>query len=149
VSGRALHFEDFEVGAETVTDSRTVTEADVVAFAGLSGDYNPLHVDAEFARSTPFGERIAHGLLGLAIASGLMSRTGAIEGTALAFLGTDWRFTAPIKLGDTITVRSRVADKRETSHADRGIVRFAVEVVNQHGEVVQTGTHTLLMKRRA
>jgi len=146
---RALHFEDFEVGAETVTDSRTVTEADVVAFAGLSGDYNPLHVDAEFARSTPFGERIAHGLLGLAIASGLVSRTGAIEGTALAFLGTEWRFTAPIKLGDTITVRSRVAEKRETSKADRGVVIFAVEVVNQHGEVVQEGTQTLLMRRRS
>ena len=82
---RARHFEDFEVGAETVTDSRTVTEADVVAFAGVSGDYNPLHVDVEFARTTPFGERIAHGLLGLAIASGLVSRTGAIEGTTLAF----------------------------------------------------------------
>ena len=146
---RALHFEDFEVGTETVTDSRTVTEADVVAFAGLSGDYNPLHVDAEFARSTPFGERIAHGLLGLAIASGLVSRTGAIEGTTLAFVGMEWRFTAPVLLGDTITVRSRVADKRETSKPDRGIVRFDVEVVNQRGEVVQEGTQTLLMKRRA
>jgi acyl dehydratase len=145
---RALHFEDFEVGTETVTDSRTVTEADVVAFAGLSGDYNPLHVDAEFARTSPFGERIAHGLLGLAIASGLVSRTGAIEGTTLAFLATEWRFTAPIKLGDTITVRSRVADKRETSKPDRGVVTFAVQVVNQRSEVVQEGTQTLLMKRR-
>jgi acyl dehydratase len=145
---RARHFEDFEVGAETVTDSRTVTEADVVAFAGVSGDYNPLHVDAEFARTTPFGERIAHGLLGLAIASGLVSRTGAIEGTTLAFLSTEWRFTAPIKLGDTITVHSRVADKRETSRPDRGIVTFAVQVVNQRSEVVQEGTQTLLMKRR-
>jgi acyl dehydratase len=145
---RALHFEDLEVGTETETDSRTVTEADVVAFAGLSGDYNPLHVDAEFARTTPFGERIAHGLLGLAIASGLVSRTGAIEGTTLAFLATEWRFTAPIKLGDTITVRSRVADKRETSKPDRGVVTFAVQVVNQRSEVVQEGTQTLLMKRR-
>jgi acyl dehydratase len=145
---RALHFEDLEVGTETETDSRTVTEADVVAFAGLSGDYNPLHVDAEFARTTPFGERIAHGLLGLAIASGLVSRTGAIEGTTLAFLATEWRFTAPIKLGDTITVRSRVADKRESSKPDRGVVTFAVQVVNQRSEVVQEGTQTLLMKRR-
>ena len=145
---RALHFEDFEVGTETVTDSRTVTEADVFAFAGLSGDYNPLHVDAEFAKSTPFGERIAHGLLGLAIASGLTSRTGAIEGTTLAFVGMEWRFKAPILFGDTITVRSRVAEKRETSKPDRGIVRFEVQVVNQRGEVVQEGTQTLLMKRR-
>ncbi len=145
---RALHFEDFEVGTETVTDSRTVTEADVFAFAGLSGDYNPLHVDAEFAKSTPFGERIAHGLLGLAIASGLTARTGAIEGTTLAFVGMEWRFKAPILFGDTITVRSRVAEKRETSKPDRGIVRFEVQVVNQRGEVVQEGTQTLLMKRR-
>lgn len=143
-----LYYEDFEVGIQTITDSRTVTETDVVAFAGLSGDYNPLHVDAVFAGSGPFGERIAHGLLGLAIASGLVSRTGAIEGTALAFLATDWKFTAPIKLGDTITVRSRVAEKRETSKPDRGIVIFAVEVVNQRGEVVQQGTQTLLVKRR-
>jgi acyl dehydratase len=145
---RALHFEDFEVGTETVTDSRTVTEADVFAFAGLSGDYNPLHVDAEFAKSTPFGERIAHGLLGLAIASGLTARTGAIEGTTLAFVGMEWRFKAPILFGDTITVRSGVAEKRETSKPDRGIVRFEVQVVNQRGEVVQEGTQTLLMKRR-
>lgn len=145
---RALWFEDFEVGAETVTDSRTVTEADIVAFAGLSGDYNPLHVDAEFAKSTPFGERIAHGLLGLAIASGLVSRTGSIEGTTLAFLGMEWRFTKAVLIGDTITVRSRVAETRETSKPDRGIVRFAVQVVNQHGEVVQEGTQTLLMRRR-
>lgn len=145
---RGLYYEDFEVGIQTITDSRTVTETDVVAFAGLSGDYNPLHVDAVFAGSGPFGERIAHGLLGLAIASGLVSRTGAIEGTALAFLATDWKFTAPIKLGDTITVRSRVAEKRETSKPDRGIVIFAVEVVNQRGEVVQQGTQTLLVKRR-
>jgi acyl dehydratase len=145
---RGLYYEDFEVGIQTITDSRTVTETDVVAFAGLSGDYNPLHVDAVFAGSGPFGERIAHGLLGLAIASGLVSRTGAIEGTALAFLATDWKFTAPIKLGDTITVRSRVAEKRETSKPDRGIVIFAVEVVNQRGKVVQQGTQTLLVKRR-
>jgi Acyl dehydratase len=145
---RALYFEDFEVGTETVTDSRTVTEADVVAFAGLSGDYNPLHVDAEFAKSTPFGERIAHGLLGLAIASGLTSRTGAIEGTTLAFVGMEWRFKAPILFGDTISVRSHVAEKRETSKPDRGIVRFEVQIVNQRGEVVQEGTQTLLMKRR-
>lgn len=145
---RALHFEDFEVGTETVTDSRTLTEADVAAFAGLSGDYNPLHVDAEFAKSTPFGERIAHGLLGLAVASGLTSRTGTIEGTTLAFVGMEWRFTAPILFGDTITVHSRVVETRETSKPDRGIVRFEVQVVNQRGEVVQEGTQTLLMKRR-
>jgi acyl dehydratase len=146
---RALFFEDFEVGAEIVTDSRTVTEADVVAFAGLSGDHNPLHVDAEFARSSLFGERIAHGLLGLAIASGLVSRTGTIEGTTLAFLGMEWRFTRAVLIGDTITVRSRVGETRATSKPDRGIVRFDVQLVNQRGEVVQEGSQMLLMRRRA
>jgi acyl dehydratase len=124
---RALFFEDFEVGAETVSDSRTVTEADVVAFAGLSGDYNPLHVNAEFAKSAPFGERIAHGLLGLAIASGLVSRAGTIEGTTLAFLGMGWRFTKAVLIGGTITARSRVGETPETSEPNRGIVRFDVQ----------------------
>lgn len=144
----ALHFEEFEVGHEWTTQGRTVTEADVVAFAALSGDTNPLHVDAQFARTTPFGERIAHGVLGLSIVTGLISKLGIIEGTTIAFLGLEWSFRAPILFGDTITVRSRVSDKRETSKPDRGIVSFSVELVNQRGEVVQEGKQTLLMRRR-
>ena len=143
-----LYFEDLEPGFEYVTQSRTVTEADIVSFACLSGDFNPLHVDAEFARETVFGERIAHGLLGLSIASGLTSRTGMLEGTTVAFLGLQWRFKGAITIGDTITVRSRVASKRETSKPDRGLVTIASEVVNQRGEVVQEGEKTLLVKRR-
>ena len=144
----ALYWEDFEPGREWTTHSRTVTEADVVAFACLSGDFNPLHVDAEFARETPFGERIARGLLALSIGTGLTSRLGVVEGTTIAFLGLEWSFEAAVKLGDTITVRLRVDDKRETSKPDRGIVRFATAIVNQRGEVVQEGTETMLMKRR-
>jgi acyl dehydratase len=144
----ALFWEDFEPGAEWTTQGRTVTEADVVGFACLSGDFNPLHVDAEFARGTQFGERIAHGLLGLSIGSGLTSRLGIIEGTAIAFLGLEWAFKGAVKLGDTITVRLRVDDRRETSKPDRGIVRFATTIVNQRDEVVQEGTQTLLMRRR-
>ncbi len=144
----ALYWDDFEPGAEWATQGRTVTEADVVAFACLSGDFNPLHVDAEFARGTPFGERIAHGLLGLSIGSGLTSRLGIIEGTTIAFLGLEWAFKGVVRLGDTITVRLRVEDKRETSKPDRGIVRFATTIVNQRDEVVQEGTQTLLMLRR-
>jgi len=144
----ALYFEDFEMGREYVTRSRTITEADVVAFAGLSGDFNPLHTDEEFAKRSMFGARIAHGLLGLSIASGLINQTGIGEGTVIAFLGMTWTFKGALRLGDTITVRQRVADRRETSKKDRGILRMAVSVINQHGEVVQEGEHTLMIKRR-
>jgi acyl dehydratase len=142
------YFEDFEPGQEFVTRSRTITEADVVAFAGLSGDFNPLHMDEEFAKQTVFGARIAHGLLGLSIASGLINQLGIGEGTVMAFLGLTWNFKGAIKFGDTITVRERVAEKRETSKKDRGILRMGISVVNQRGEVVQEGEHTLLIKRR-
>jgi acyl dehydratase len=143
-----LYFEDFEMDREYVTGSRTITEADVVNFAGLSGDYNPLHINEEFARRTVFGTRIAHGLLGLSIASGLINQMGIGEGTVIAFLGMTWTFRAPLKFGDTITVHERVAEKRETSKQDRGIVRMAVSVINQHDEIVQEGEHTLMIKRR-
>ena len=131
-----------------MTRSRTITEADVVAFAGLSGDFNPLHTDEEFAKKTMFGTRIAHGLLGLSIASGLINQMGIAEGTVMAFLGMTWNFKGALKFGDTITVRQRVADRRETSRQDRGILRMAISVINQHGEVVQEGEHTLMIKRR-
>jgi len=144
-----LYFEDFEIDREYVTRSRTITEADVVAFAGLSGDFNPLHTDEEFAKKTMFGTRIAHGLLGLSIASGLINQMGIAEGTVMAFLGMTWNFKGALKFGDTITVRQRVADRRETSKQDRGILRMAISVINQRGEVVQEGEHTLMIKRRA
>jgi acyl dehydratase len=144
----ALYFEDFEIDREYVTRSRTITEADVVAFAGLSGDFNPLHTDEEFAKKTMFGTRIAHGLLGLSIASGLINQMGIAEGTVMAFLGMTWNFKGALKCGDTITVRQRVAERRETSKQDRGILRMAISVINQRGEVVQEGEHTLMIKRR-
>jgi acyl dehydratase len=143
-----LYFEDFEVGSEYVTRSRTITEADVVAFAGLSGDFNPLHVDEEFSKNTIFGTRIAHGLLGLSIASGLINQMGIGEGTVIAFLGLTWNFKGAIRFGDTITARERLAEKRETSKNDRGILRMAITVFNQHGDVVQEGEHLLMVKRR-
>jgi acyl dehydratase len=144
-----LYFEDFEVGAEFVTRSRTITEADVVAFAGLSGDFNPLHIDEEFGKTTIFGTRIAHGLLGLSVASGLINQLGIGEGTVMAFLGLTWNFKGVIRFGDTITVRQRLSEKRETSKNDRGIIRMAITVVNQRGEVVQEGEHVLMVRRRS
>jgi acyl dehydratase len=142
------YFEDIQVGDEYLSPGRTVTEADIVAFAGLSGDYNVLHTDAEFMRTSIFGERIAHGLLGLAISSGLGTRAVPRPFATLAFLGLRWRFKGPIKIGDTIRVRIRVAAKRETSKPDRGIVSMQRTVVNQRDEVVQEGDTEIMVERR-
>jgi acyl dehydratase len=142
------YFEDVQVGDEYVSPGRTVTEADIVAFAGLSGDYNVLHTDAEYMKTSIFGERIAHGLLGLSIASGLGSRAVPRSFATIAFLGLRWRFKGPIKIGDTIKVRMRVSDKKETSKPDRGIVTIQRSVLNQRGEVVQEGDTELMIERR-
>ena len=103
-----MYFEDFEVGQRFVTAGRTVTEADVVNFAGVSGDYNPIHTDAEFAKSTPFGQRIAHGLLVLSMLTGLRQRTGATDGTLIAWLEIrNYKFLKPVLIGDTVRGRAR------------------------------------------
>lgn len=146
-SGTRRYFEEIEVGEEYLSPGRTVTEADIVIFAGLSGDYNVLHTDAEFMKSSIFGERIAHGLLGLAIQSGLLTRAMRPYAT-LAFLGLRWKFKGPIKIGDTIKVRARVISKKETSKPDRGIVTLERQVINQKGEVVQEGETDLMVARR-
>ncbi len=141
------YFEDIEVGEEYESPGRTVTETDIVLFAGLSGDYNVLHTDAEFMKKSIFGERIAHGLLGLAIQSGLFYRSGPVFAT-VAFLGLRWKFKGPIKIGDTIRLRTRVSGKRETSRPDRGIVVVERRVLNQRDEVVQEGETDLMVERR-
>ena len=140
-------FDDIQVGEEYESPGRTVTEADIVLFAGLSGDYNILHTDAEYMKSSIFGERIAHGLLGLAIQSGLFTRAG-IPYATLGFGTLRWKFKGPIKIGDTIKVRMRVSDKKETSKPDRGIVTLQRSVLNQRGEVVQEGDTELMIERR-
>lgn len=145
---KRTYYEDYAVGDEFVTPARTVTETDVVLFAGLTGDYNRLHTDAEYMKGSVFGERIAHGLLGLALVNGLKYRTDIDSDGVLAFLGLTWSFTAPIKLGDTIHAVIRIASMRETSKPDRGIIVQAVEVYNQRGEVVQAGEFTTMLKRR-
>jgi len=145
---RGMYFEEFVLGQEILSPARTVTETDVVQFAGLSGDYNVLHTDAEFAKSTPYGQRIAHGLLGLSIASGLAARAGFIEGTAQAFMGLSWKFKAPIFLGDTIYLRTRVARLRPMPSMGGGVVVFELTVLNQRDETAQEGEWTLLVKNR-
>lgn len=145
---RGAYFEDLEVGQAFSSPARTVTESDICAFAGVSGDYNPLHTDEEFARQTPFGGRVAHGLLALSISSGLASRIGILEGTVLAFLGLEWKFREPVRAGDTIHVRLSVASTKAMPRLGGGIVELAVEVVNQAGACAQRGTWRLLIKSR-
>ena len=145
---RGMYFEEFVLGQEILSPARTVTETDVVQFAGLSGDYNVLHTDAEFAKSTPYGQRIAHGLLGLSLASGLAARAGFIEGTAQAFMGLNWKFRAPIFLGDTIRLLTRVSRLRPMPSMGGGVVVFELTVLNQRDETAQEGEWTLLVKSR-
>jgi acyl dehydratase len=140
-------FEDIGVGEEYESPGRTVTEADIVLFAGLSGDYNVLHTDAEFMKRSIFGERIAHGLLGLAIQAGLFTRATQAY-ASLAFVGLRWKFKGPIKIGDTIRLRAKVLSKRETSKPDRGLVTLRRTVLNQRDEIVQEGETDLLVERR-
>ena len=124
-----------------------MTETDIVLFAGLSGDYNVLHTDAELMKTSIFGERIAHGLLGLAIQSGLFSRA-AQPYAALAFVGMRWKFKGPIKIGDTVRLRARVSAKQDDGKPDRGLVTVQRTVVNQRGETVQEGETDLLVEKR-
>lgn len=145
-AGRGLYFEEFEVGWEVTSPGRTVTETDIVLFAGLSGDYNQLHTDAEFAKGTPFGQRVAHGLLGLAMAEGLVCRLGFIEGTAEAFLSLAWKFKAPIFIGDTISLRAKVTRKKALGRLGGGVVVLDMALVNQRGEKVQEGEWRALIK---
>lgn len=109
---RGLYFEEFVEGSEAMSPARTVTESDIYAFAGLTGDYNPIHTDAEFAKGTQFGQRIAHGLLGLSIAGGLGYRIGFLEGTTEAFTDLEWKFSKPIFIGDTVRLQIKIAEKR-------------------------------------
>lgn len=147
-SAPEVYFEDFAVNQEMVTPGRTVTEADIVNFAGVSGDYNPIHVDAEFSKNAQFGKRVAHGLLGLAMASGLVSRLGLVGASVLAFLGLEWKFKAPLYIGDTVTARVRVKQTRPLARLGGGVVVLALELFNQKGETVQEGEWSVLIKSR-
>jgi 3-hydroxybutyryl-CoA dehydratase len=144
----AQYFEDFELAAVNKSRGRTVTEADIVNFAGVSGDFVELHVNEEYARSGPFGRRIAHGVLVLSIASGLGVRMNDISETVIAFYGIDrLRFVKPTFIGDTVHVVKKVIGKQEKT-ADRGILTFETSVMNQNNEPVIVYNDKLMIKRR-
>ena len=142
---RGSYFEEFTLGATHSSAVRTILEADLFAFSELTGDHNPLHLDAEFASKSVFGQRIAQGLLGLSIASGLLTQLGFIEGTLLAFRELTWKFSLPIFIGDTIRASARVTDLRALAKLGGGAVTFDVEVLNQRGERVQSGQWMVLV----
>jgi acyl dehydratase len=148
VLGR-LYYEDMPVGSSWVSPRRTITEADVVAFAGVSGDFNPLHVDQVFAEKLTYGARIAHGNLVLAVASGLRQQMPIFRGSLRALLEyRSWKFQAPVFFGDTIVVVTTVIEARETKRPDQGVVIQRVDVVNQDNETVQTGELVSLVARK-
>lgn len=145
-----LFFEDCTVGASFRTPGRTITEADITTFAGLSGDYNPLHTDAEFCRDTAFGKPVAHGLLVLAITSGLTARLpllSGLQGSILGLVNLECRWRAPVFAGDTITVKVDIEDVTETSKPDRGIVLLNRTAQNQTGQDVMLSGWKLMVKR--
>ena len=145
---RGLFFEEFTIGDSLVTSGRTITEADIVNFAALSGDWTSIHTDAEFAKGIMFGERIAHGALVLSIATGLAVRSGVIEGTVIAFRELMWKYSGVVKIGDTVRVRLQIAEKKAMPRLGGGSVLMNAEVINQRDETVQRGTWTMLVKSK-
>lgn len=142
-----LHFDEVEVGDTWESPARTVTESDVTQFACLTGDFNPLHVDREFARQTPFGQPIAHGLLGLSLVAGLGS--GSPRMVTLSFLRIlDWQFLHPIRFGDTVHVQTEILSKEPSGRGRRGLIVWKRQLVNQEGVVVQEGRTETLVKSK-
>lgn len=143
-----LFFEDLAPGRAWPTPARDVTARDIDDFVSLTGDAHPLHVDGAAARAAGFEGRVAHGVLGLALATGLVSGLGLTHGTLVALAGIEWRFVAPIVPGDRLTATVEVAARRPTAKAGRGLVVFRVAVMNQRGALVQDGTWTELVRCR-
>jgi acyl dehydratase len=142
------YLEDFVVGQRMTTRGRTVSESDIVTFAGLAGDHTPIHVDETFARTTQHGTRIAHGPLILSMGLGLFTQLGCFDKHLVGLLGLDWKVKLPVKIGDTIKTNITVLEARPTSKPGNGVVRFQVEVVNQNGQVVHEGIMAVMVKSR-
>jgi 3-hydroxybutyryl-CoA dehydratase len=146
---RGMYFEEFEPGQRLVTAGRTITEGDIVTFAGLSGDFNQIHTDAEYSKSSLAGQRIAHGLLVLSITSGLVVQTGIMEGTVIVFREiNEWKFIKPVYIGDTIHVEVEIKELRPMSRLGGGLVEIDLDVQNQRGDRVMKGTWSALFQSR-
>jgi len=144
---RGKHLDEFSVGDKYITSARTITEADVACFAGLTGDYNPLHTNEEFAKEhSIFKTRIVYGMLGLSILAGLFNQTGMVEGTTIAFLESHEKFLGPIKFGDTVVGHIAVTEVKPSSKPDRGILKLECELRNQNNEITIWQEMTLLQK---
>jgi acyl dehydratase len=142
-TGNRRSYADLNVGEVIVSPSVTVTEAHVVQFAGITGDFHPLHMNDEFAKTTQFGGRIAHGPLIFSLCTGLFTQADPLD--SIAFLGMEWKLLRPVKIGDTIHVRSTLKNTRITSSRDKAIVEHFREVLNQRDEVVQEGNTGIMM----
>ena len=144
-----LYFEQFKPGLKFSTAGRTITEADIVNFAGISGDFNRIHIDAEYAAGTPFGQRVAHGLLVTSIASGLAVQTRFLEDTIMAFREiSQWKFSKPVYIGDTVHVEMNVVETKALQRLGGGSVSLDLQVKNQNDESVQRGRWVMLVQGR-
>jgi acyl dehydratase len=143
----ALYFDDVEIGQSWISPSRTITETDVINFAGITGDFNPLHVDQQFASGSHFGQRIAHGLLGLSWVAGLGSQSPFMK--TVAFLSIQqWTFLKPLVFGDTVHVRTEIKDK-SLSGRRYGRILWQRSLINQRGETVQQGIFETVVETKA
>ncbi len=145
---RGLFFEDFEIGLSLVTAGRTITESDIVRFAGLSGDFNQIHTDAAYAAAGPFEKRVAHGLLVQSIATGLAVQTGFIEGTVLAFRELTCKFSLPVFIGDTVHVKLEIVEKKALPRLGGGQIVMKFRVLNQDDKAVQRGRWVMLVQSK-
>lgn len=142
-------FEEFTVGQTLSTGGRTITEADITTFAAFSGDWTPIHTDAVYAAATPYGQRIGHGLIGLAIATGQVMHSGILDGSILAWREIlDWKFSLPILIGDTLHTEVTVAETRPVRRIGGGLVTLRVEIRNQEQKIIQQGAWSVLVKGR-
>lgn len=142
---RGLYFEEFELGQTLITRGRTITESDLVQFAALTGDYNPLHTDAIYAASTPMTQRVAHGILTVSYALGQAYQLGILERTVLAFREIEMKFSLPVYIGDTVHAELTVTETKEAARLGGGVVTLAMKIINQDGKTVQKGSLKLLM----
>lgn len=150
LTNQGMYFEEFELGQRITSSGRTITEADVVTFAGLSGDFNSIHTDAEYVKDTAFGQRVAHGLLIISIVSGLAVRTGIMEGTVLAFREIkNWKFSLPVFIGETIHVIMEVTGKKAMPRLGGGSILLSLDVRNQDDQTVMKGTWNVLIQSQA